>query len=105
MAGHTVPESDIEEVVYEIASRRKGSISAENGIGSTGHSFSCAMRAQALARPGAGPSATEQRALRSLDDPKGTVPHDLLDFAWDEAWRLRESERIRWLRTPAGRNN
>jgi FAD/FMN-containing dehydrogenase len=39
MAGHTVPESDIEEVVYEIASRRKGSISAEHGIGSLKKKF------------------------------------------------------------------
>ncbi len=39
MAGHSVPESDIEEVVYEIASRRRGSISAEHGIGSLKKKF------------------------------------------------------------------
>jgi FAD/FMN-containing dehydrogenase len=39
MAGHTVPESDIEEVVYGIASRRRGSISAEHGIGSLKKKF------------------------------------------------------------------
>ena len=39
MAGHAVPESDIEEVVYQIASRRRGSISAEHGIGSLKKKF------------------------------------------------------------------
>lgn len=39
MTGHTVPESDIEKIVYEIASRRKGSISAEHGIGSLKREF------------------------------------------------------------------
>jgi FAD/FMN-containing dehydrogenase len=33
MAGHSVPELDIERAVYEIVSRRRGSISAEHGIG------------------------------------------------------------------------
>jgi FAD/FMN-containing dehydrogenase len=39
MTGHTVPESDIEELVYGIASRRNGSISAEHGIGSLKKKF------------------------------------------------------------------
>jgi FAD/FMN-containing dehydrogenase len=39
MAGHGVAEADIEEVVYEIASRRRGSISAEHGIGSLKKKF------------------------------------------------------------------
>ena len=33
LTDHAVAESEIEEVVYEIASRRRGSISAEHGIG------------------------------------------------------------------------
>jgi FAD/FMN-containing dehydrogenase len=39
MAGHGVPAVDIEEVVYGIASRRKGSISAEHGIGTLKKAF------------------------------------------------------------------
>jgi FAD/FMN-containing dehydrogenase len=39
MARHAVPESDLEEVVYQIASRRRGSISAEHGIGSLKKKF------------------------------------------------------------------
>jgi FAD/FMN-containing dehydrogenase len=34
MGGHSVPELEIEEAVYGITSRRRGSISAEHGIGS-----------------------------------------------------------------------
>src|SRR6185503_7503687 len=34
LGGQTLPETDIEDVVYEIASHRRGSISAEHGIGS-----------------------------------------------------------------------
>ncbi len=34
MQGHSVPETDIEDVVYAIAARRRGSVSAEHGIGS-----------------------------------------------------------------------
>lgn len=39
MGGHSVPESQIEEAVYGIASRRRGSISAEHGIGSLKRKF------------------------------------------------------------------
>jgi FAD/FMN-containing dehydrogenase len=39
MAGHSVPELDIEEAVYGITSKRRGSISAEHGIGSLKKSF------------------------------------------------------------------
>jgi FAD/FMN-containing dehydrogenase len=39
MRGHSVPESEIEEAVYGIASRRRGSISAEHGIGSLKRKF------------------------------------------------------------------
>jgi FAD/FMN-containing dehydrogenase len=33
MSGHTIPELEIEKVVYAVVSRRRGSISAEHGIG------------------------------------------------------------------------
>ena len=34
MKGHSVSEAEIEDVVYEISARRRGSVSAEHGIGS-----------------------------------------------------------------------
>ncbi len=39
MGGHSVPELEIEDTVYAIASRRRGSISAEHGIGSLKKDF------------------------------------------------------------------
>jgi FAD/FMN-containing dehydrogenase len=39
MSGHSVPEPEIEDAVYSIVSRRRGSISAEHGIGSLKRSF------------------------------------------------------------------
>jgi FAD/FMN-containing dehydrogenase len=39
MSRHSVPELEIEEAVYGIASRRRGSISAEHGIGSLKRRF------------------------------------------------------------------
>ena len=39
MNGHSVPEAEIEDAVYVIVSRRKGSISAEHGIGSLKRNF------------------------------------------------------------------
>jgi FAD/FMN-containing dehydrogenase len=39
MAGHSVPELDIERAVYELVSWRRGSISAEHGIGSLKRDF------------------------------------------------------------------
>jgi FAD/FMN-containing dehydrogenase len=39
MGGHSVPELEIEEAVYGITSRRRGSISAEHGIGSLKRRF------------------------------------------------------------------
>jgi FAD/FMN-containing dehydrogenase len=39
MSGHSVPELEIEDAVYSIVSRRRGSISAEHGIGSLKRSF------------------------------------------------------------------
>jgi FAD/FMN-containing dehydrogenase len=39
MAGHSVPELEIENAVYELVSTRRGSISAEHGIGSLKRDF------------------------------------------------------------------
>jgi FAD/FMN-containing dehydrogenase len=39
MNGHSVPELEIEDAVYSIVSRRRGSISAEHGIGSLKRGF------------------------------------------------------------------
>ncbi len=39
MSGHSVPELDIERAVYELVSGRRGSISAEHGIGSLKREF------------------------------------------------------------------
>jgi FAD/FMN-containing dehydrogenase len=39
MNGHSVPEHEIEDAVYSIVSQRRGSISAEHGIGSLKRSF------------------------------------------------------------------
>jgi FAD/FMN-containing dehydrogenase len=39
MSGHSVPALDIEDVVYSIVARRKGSVSAEHGIGSLKREF------------------------------------------------------------------
>ena len=39
MSGHSVPELEIERAVYELVSRRRGSISAEHGIGSLKRDF------------------------------------------------------------------
>ena len=39
MSGHDVPKSQIEEIVYGVAGKRRGSISAEHGIGTTKKRF------------------------------------------------------------------
>ena len=39
MSGHTVPELEIEQAVYSVVSRHRGSISAEHGIGSLKKDF------------------------------------------------------------------
>jgi len=33
MAGHSIPELDIERIVYGVVAQRRGSVSAEHGIG------------------------------------------------------------------------
>jgi FAD/FMN-containing dehydrogenase len=65
MAGHGVPESDIEEVVYEIASRRRGSISAEHGIGSLKKKFLHYSRSPE--------EVALMRTLKNAMDPNGIL--------------------------------
>ncbi len=65
MAGHSVPELDIEEVVYEISSRRRGSISAEHGIGSLKRPFLHYSRSPA--------EIALMRALKQAMDPNGIL--------------------------------
>jgi FAD/FMN-containing dehydrogenase len=65
MAGHSVPEAEIEEVVYELASRRRGSISAEHGIGLHKRKFLHYSRSpEELAL---------MRTLKSAMDPNGIL--------------------------------
>jgi FAD/FMN-containing dehydrogenase len=65
MNGHSVPEAQIEEVVYSIAAARKGSISAEHGIGSLKRKFLHYSRSpEELAL---------MRALKQAMDPKGIL--------------------------------
>jgi FAD/FMN-containing dehydrogenase len=65
MAGEAMPELDIEEVVYEIASRRNGSISAEHGIGSLKKPFLHYSRSPE--------EIALMRALKKTMDPKGIL--------------------------------
>ncbi|MEP7243130.1 MAG: FAD-binding oxidoreductase [Gammaproteobacteria bacterium] len=65
MAGHAVAETDIEEVVYEIASRRRGSISAEHGIGSLKKQFLHYSRSPA--------ELALMRVLKKAMDPNGIL--------------------------------
>jgi FAD/FMN-containing dehydrogenase len=39
MSGHSVPALEIEQAIYELVSPRRGSISAEHGIGSLKKDF------------------------------------------------------------------
>jgi FAD/FMN-containing dehydrogenase len=65
MNGHSVPEHAIEEAVYGIVSRRKGSISAEHGIGSLKRTFLHYSRSpQELAL---------MRAIKQVMDPNGIL--------------------------------
>jgi FAD/FMN-containing dehydrogenase len=65
MAGHSVPEVDIETVVYELASRRRGSISAEHGIGSLKRQFLHFSRSPA--------ELALMRAIKNAMDPHGIL--------------------------------
>jgi FAD/FMN-containing dehydrogenase len=65
MAGHSVPETDIEEVVYSHASRRRGSISAEHGIGSLKKRFLHFSRSPE--------EVALMRAIKNAMDPNGIL--------------------------------
>jgi FAD/FMN-containing dehydrogenase len=65
MSGHSVPEHDIDEAVYSIVARRKGSISAEHGIGSLKREFLHYSRSpEELAL---------MRAIKHVMDPNGIL--------------------------------
>jgi len=65
MSGHSVPELDIEDAVYEIVSRRRGSISAEHGIGSLKRKFLPYSRSPA--------ELALMRAIKQAMDPNGIL--------------------------------
>lgn len=65
MAGHSVQESDIEDVVYEISARYKGSISAEHGIGLVKKKYLHYSRSPA--------ELALMRALKQAMDPNGIL--------------------------------
>lgn len=65
MNGHSVPELDIEEAVYEIVSQRRGSISAEHGIGSLKRKFLPYSRSPA--------ELALMRAIKKAMDPNGIL--------------------------------
>jgi len=65
MSGHAVPEIQLEEAVYEVVARRRGSISAEHGIGTLKKDFLHLSR-----------SAEEvalMRAIKHAMDPNGIL--------------------------------
>lgn len=65
MSGHSIPEREIEDAVYDITSRRRGSISAEHGIGSLKRPFLHYSRSpQELAL---------MRAIKRAMDPNGIM--------------------------------
>ncbi len=65
MSGHDVPELEIENEVYSIVSKRRGSISAEHGIGSLKIPFLHYSRS---------PAEIElMRAIKRAMDPKGIL--------------------------------
>jgi FAD/FMN-containing dehydrogenase len=65
MSGHDVPELDIENAVYGIVSKRRGSISAEHGIGSLKIPFLHFSRSEA--------EIALMRAIKQAMDPKGIL--------------------------------
>jgi FAD/FMN-containing dehydrogenase len=65
MNGHSVPALDIEDAVYEIVSRRRGSISAEHGIGSLKREFLHYSRSPA--------ELALMRAIKQAMDPNGIL--------------------------------
>ncbi|MEJ0034755.1 MAG: FAD-binding oxidoreductase [Gammaproteobacteria bacterium] len=65
MKGHAIPAIQIEDAVYEIVSRRKGSISAEHGIGSLKRDFLHYSRSPA--------ELDLMRAIKRAMDPNGIL--------------------------------
>jgi FAD/FMN-containing dehydrogenase len=65
MNGHSVPALEIEDAVYSIVSRRKGSISAEHGIGSLKREFLHYSRSPA--------ELALMRAIKQAMDPNGIL--------------------------------
>jgi FAD/FMN-containing dehydrogenase len=65
MSGHSVPELDIEDEVYGIVAQRRGSISAEHGIGSLKIPFLHYSRSDA--------EIELMRAIKRAMDPKGIL--------------------------------
>jgi FAD/FMN-containing dehydrogenase len=65
MAGHDVPEIDLENAVYDIVSKRTGSISAEHGIGSLKVPFLHFSRSPE--------EIALMRAIKTAMDPKGIL--------------------------------
>ena len=65
MSGHSIPELDIEDAVYSIVSKRRGSISAEHGIGSLKIPFLHYSRSEA--------EIQLMRAIKKAMDPKGIM--------------------------------
>jgi FAD/FMN-containing dehydrogenase len=65
MNGHTVPELDIEDAVYSIVAKRRGSISAEHGIGSLKRKF--------LAYSRSPEELALMRTIKQAMDPNGIL--------------------------------
>jgi FAD/FMN-containing dehydrogenase len=65
MAGHSVPELDIERAVYELVSGRRGSISAEHGIGLLKRDFLHLSRSPE--------EITLMRTIKQAMDPNGIL--------------------------------
>ncbi len=65
MSGHSIPELDIENAVYGIVAQRRGSISAEHGIGSLKIPFLHFSRSEA--------EIALMRAIKRAMDPKGIL--------------------------------
>jgi FAD/FMN-containing dehydrogenase len=65
MSGHNIPELDIENAVYGIVAKRRGSISAEHGIGSLKIPFLHFSRSEA--------EMALMRAIKQAMDPKGIM--------------------------------
>jgi FAD/FMN-containing dehydrogenase len=65
MAGHSIPELEIENAVYAEVSRHRGSISAEHGIGSLKKAFLPLSRSSE--------EIALMRAIKSAMDPRGIL--------------------------------